>query len=97
MYTCQVCKTKPAEMVRDPYGNVQYICLPCASVRQNRLDEAQRSLNYLPMMEVARTLKRAQSYGLEVEVVAMALKELKMNPTLTAAEALAIGLQEWDI
>lgn len=42
-------------------------------------------------------LQRATEYGLEVEVIYSALRELKTNPKLTISEALIIGLEEWDL
>lgn len=44
---------------------------------------------------VKELLLDAIKNGLDVEVVGYALNEMKQNPTLTVAEAMNIGYNEW--
>lgn len=62
---------------------------PATSVNQGE------NLNEMDIL--GTLLKNAQDVNLEVEVVYFALKVMKKDPSLTTAEALAIGCEEWDV
>lgn len=47
------------------------------------------------MEAISNMLDTAIDYGLEVEVIYWALKYVKDNPTVSPAEAFALGVAEW--
>lgn len=44
---------------------------------------------------IDKMLDSAMEFGLEVEAIYWALKYIKENPTVTPAEAFALGVAEW--
>ena len=48
------------------------------------------------MASVGAALEQAREFGLETEVVAFAMMELKSNPVATIDAALSAGLMEFD-
>jgi hypothetical protein len=44
---------------------------------------------------ISLALQEAKNYGLEVEVIYSALKEMKMNGAITIEMAINSGLNEW--
>lgn len=56
----------------------------------------ERDKKVLQEMEaISNMLDTAIDYGLEVEVIYWALKYVKDNPTVSPAEAFALGVAEW--
>lgn len=47
------------------------------------------------MQIIDQMLDSAIEFGLEVEVIYWALKYMKENPTISPAEAFALGVTEW--
>ena len=47
------------------------------------------------MEAISNMLDTAIDYGLEVEVIYWTLKYVKDNPTVSPAEAFALGVAEW--
>ena len=47
------------------------------------------------MEAIDQMLDSAIEFGLEVEVIYWALKYMKEDPTVTPAEAFALGVAEW--
>ena len=46
---------------------------------------------------VNEALETAHDYNLELEVVWSALRAVKNDPSLSIADAMAMGLNEWDL
>ena len=46
---------------------------------------------------VGQTLHEAEPYGLQAEVIASAIAEIRENPDMDLSIALQHGLQDWDI
>jgi hypothetical protein len=44
---------------------------------------------------IDKMLDSAMEFGLEVETIYWALKYIRENPTVTPAEAFALGVAEW--
>ena len=49
------------------------------------------------MDHIREAMKQAKEYGLQYEVLCWAMYHLKSNPESTIAEALYIGMVEWDL
>lgn len=47
------------------------------------------------MEAIDKMLDSAMEFGLEVEAIYWALNYIKKNPTVTPAEAFALGVAEW--
>jgi hypothetical protein len=46
---------------------------------------------------VGQTLHEAEPYGLQAEVIASVIAEIRENPDMDLSIALQHGLQDWDI
>lgn len=46
---------------------------------------------------IAETLKKSEPYGLQSEVIASAIEEIRNNPDISLYLALQRGLEDWDI
>ena len=49
----------------------------------------------LELNEISKTLKLADEYGLQTEVVWSALEYMKRQPKATLVDAIQYGLSEW--
>jgi hypothetical protein len=47
--------------------------------------------------QVTSTFERIKPYGLDIEVFATALIYLQEHPEVSIAEALQVGLNDWDV
>jgi len=66
------------------FGNINYI------YKQNYTMGKQDELKTISVF-----LDEAAEYGLEVEVIYTALKNMQEDPNLTPAQAMQFGMEEW--
>lgn len=52
-------------------------------------------MNNEDLVVIGDVLDQALESGLEVEVIYWALQAMKLNPTMTPAEAMSLGVLEW--